>query len=259
MARGQGDGFRKCVRFAMVIANLLILAGALAILGVGIWTIVDKSYLEILLRNQLYMTAAYTLVAVGTITIILSIFGCMGSLKEKRILLLAYFIFVLLMFVVLLIGGVLAYIFRFQIASTLRPEMLLAIREYKPATPNDAITKAWDATQEKLECCGIETRETIGRPWAAWNSNKHINSGSADKKVPKSCCKLDTNGTRVDCSTSTVDVNMIFTSDCFGAALVFVKDHTLLVGGVAIGISTIMILGMVFSVCHYKLISRSTE
>lgn len=138
-------------------------------MGVGIWTAVDKSYLEILMRNELYMSAAWVLVAVGAITIILSLIGCTGSLtvgnmkqiqkkwielmiisfQEKRLLLLFYFIFVLLMFVVLLIGGVLAYVFRHQIASTMKPEMLLTVREYNPADP-DPITKAWDATQNKV-------------------------------------------------------------------------------------------------------------
>jgi hypothetical protein len=117
----------------------------------------------------------------------------------------------------------------------------------------------------QLQCCGIETNATIGRPWEAWYTNQYINSGSADKKVivimttniytqelkinfdvlffqvPKSCCKLDTNGARVDCSTSTVDVDMIFTSDCFAAALIFVKGHAVIVGGVAVGISAVMV------------------
>jgi len=77
MASGGGtDGFRKCIRFLMVLANLLILIGALSVMGVGIWTAVDKSYLEILMRNELYMSAAWVLVAVGAITIILSLIGC---------------------------------------------------------------------------------------------------------------------------------------------------------------------------------------
>merc|ERR550532_1687877 len=66
------------------------------------------------MRNSLYMSAAYTLIAVGAITIIISFLGCMGSFAENRILLLTYFVFVLLLFVVLLIGGVLAYVFRYQ-------------------------------------------------------------------------------------------------------------------------------------------------
>merc|ERR1711963_1380938 len=134
------------------------------------------------MRNELYMSAAWVLVAVGAITIILSLIGCTGSLivgnmkqiqknwielmiisfQEKRLLLLFYFIFVLLMFVVLLIGGVLAYVFRDQIASTMKPEMLQTIKEYQPAlAANDPITRAWDATQNKLECCGVETNSTV--------------------------------------------------------------------------------------------------
>merc|ERR1719340_200553 len=51
------------------------------------------------MRNSLYMSAAYTLIAVGAITIIISFLGCMGSFAENRILLLTYFVFVLLLFV----------------------------------------------------------------------------------------------------------------------------------------------------------------
>ena len=54
-------------------------------MAVGIWTIVDKSYLENVMRNSLYMSAAYTLIAVGAITIIISFLGCMGSLAVSLI------------------------------------------------------------------------------------------------------------------------------------------------------------------------------
>lgn len=250
----DGDGWRKCVRYIMIIANLLILIGAIAVLAVGIWTVVDRSYLEVLMRNKLYMSAAYTLIAVGCITIILAFLGCIGSLQEHKILLLTYFVFVLLMFVILLIGGVLAYVFRHQIASNLRPEMMHTIGEYDPGQPKDPITKAWDTTQQRLECCGIETNTTGNRPWEAWQTNQKINSGNADKKVPKSCCKYDSNGAQTDCATGNVDTSLIYTSDCFSASLHFVKGHAVIVGGVAIGIAAVMILGMVFSICHFKLI-----
>ena len=39
--------------------------------------------------------------------------------------------------------------FFFQISSTMKPEMLVTIREYNPADP-DPISKAWDATQNKV-------------------------------------------------------------------------------------------------------------
>jgi len=258
--QGSGDGFRKCIRLAMILANLLILIGAFSILAVGIWTIVDKSYLQDLMRNKLYMSAAYVLIAVGAITIILSLIGCLGSFTEKRLLLLAYFLFVLLMFVVLLLGGAFAYVFREQIKNNMKPAMMDTIRDYDPSKPENPITKAWDATQNKLQCCGISTNNTgLNRPWKSWKTNLIINSGEASAKVPASCCKLDENGAKVDCSSENpVDEDKIFTKDCFGEAVVFVKGHAVIIGGVAMGIAAIMILGMVFAICLYKLIARST-
>ena len=63
----------------------ILQVGALTVMAVGIWTILDKSYLENLMRNTLYMSAAYTLIAVGAITIIISFLGCMGSFAVSLI------------------------------------------------------------------------------------------------------------------------------------------------------------------------------
>ena len=67
----------------LIIIILFFQIGAFSVLAVGIWTIVDKSYLEILMRNKLYMSAAYVLIAVGAITIILSVIGCLGSFTVR--------------------------------------------------------------------------------------------------------------------------------------------------------------------------------
>jgi len=257
MGGTDSDGFRQFIRVCNVLANFLILVGALTVMAVGIWTIVDKSYLENIMRNPLYMSAAYTLTAVGAITIIISFLGCMGSLSENRILLLTYFVFVLLLFVVLLIGGVLAYVFRNQIASNMRPEMDHATVSYDPTLPNDPITKAYDAIQTNLKCCGIETNSTVGRPWEAWFKNTKINSGPADKKVPSSCCITNANGARVDCVIDDkVDVDRIYTSDCFAVALLFLQEHAVVVGGVAVGIAAIMVSSTVWEIEKFTITKK---
>jgi hypothetical protein len=80
---------------------------------------------------------------------------------------------------------------------------------------------------------------------------------TAIKKVPASCCKLDTSGEKVDCeSKNPVDLDEIYQNDCFVEAVVFVRGHATIIGGVAVAIASIMILGMVFSICHYKLIAK---
>ena len=77
------------------------------------------------------------------------------------------------MFVVLVVGGVFAYVFRsqvsrlknqcfklwtdptltsffLQITSNMKPEMIATLRDYDPSLTNDPVTKAWDATQRKV-------------------------------------------------------------------------------------------------------------
>ena len=52
--------------------------------GVGIWTVVDKSYIEVLLRNELYITMAYVLIVAGVLVVFVSLVGCLGAVKEVR-------------------------------------------------------------------------------------------------------------------------------------------------------------------------------
>ena len=128
----------------------LLQLGGLIVLGVGIWTLVDKSYIEALLRNELFISSAYILVIAGVAIVFISFLGCFGALKEVKCMLLTYFIFLFLMFVVLLIGGVLGYVFRGQVEDNLRPEMTHTIEEYDPSLKDEPITAAWDDTQRNV-------------------------------------------------------------------------------------------------------------
>merc|ERR1719431_1151735 len=103
----------------------------------------DKPFLDELLRNSLYMNTAYIIVVSSCILILLAIFGCFAAFKEVKCLLLTYVVFMLLLFVILLVGGVLAYIFREQVSNTIQAEMIHDIRNYNPADPDNRITKAW--------------------------------------------------------------------------------------------------------------------
>ena len=61
-------------------------------------------------------------------------------------------------------------------------------------------------------------------------------------QVPASCCKLDTSGEKVDCaSKNPVDLDEIYQNDCFVEAVVFVRGHATIIGGVAVAIASIMV------------------
>lgn len=57
-------------------------------MAVGIWTCVDHAYMEQLLGTNLYMSAAYILIATGIVVILISFFGCLGAVKEIKCMLL---------------------------------------------------------------------------------------------------------------------------------------------------------------------------
>jgi tetraspanin-11 len=169
--------------------------GGLVVVSVGIWTLADKAFIQRLLRNELFISSAYILIIAGCIIVFISFLGCFGAYKEIKCMLLTYFIFLFLMFVVLLIGGVLGYVFRNQVEDNFRPEMRHTIEEYDPKDPNNPITAAWDDTQRnvrnavlkslglgnnafgfvfQLKCCGMGSSDLENKPWLAWRRNTKV-------------------------------------------------------------------------------------
>ena len=57
-------------------------------MAVGIWTCVDHASMERLLGTNLYMSAAYILIATGIVVVLVSFFGCLGAVKEIKCMLL---------------------------------------------------------------------------------------------------------------------------------------------------------------------------
>ena len=124
--------------------------GGIIVVAVGVWTLVDKSFIEDLLRNNLYTDAAYILLFSGCLSILLSIFGCYGAKKEVKCLLLTYSTLLFILSVVLLMGGALSYVFREQVHSNMMAEMNHDVKNYNPNNPEDKVTKAWDLTQMEV-------------------------------------------------------------------------------------------------------------
>lgn len=110
MGYGQEmDGCGKFMKFSMFVANFIIFVsklksvlislicyflilfmkvGGCIVLGLGIWTLVDKSFVTELLGTNLFLGAAYTLVATGAAVCLVSFLGCVGSVREVRCMLL---------------------------------------------------------------------------------------------------------------------------------------------------------------------------
>jgi len=106
---------QQAARAALHLSTSLGIVASIVLLALAIWTLKDKAFLDELLRSRLYMDATYIILVVSAVLTLLSCFGCFAARKEIKCFVLTYFIVLLLFTVVLVIGGVLAYVFREQV------------------------------------------------------------------------------------------------------------------------------------------------
>merc|ERR1719189_2063419 len=86
------------------------------------------------------MDTTYIILISSTAMILLSCFGCFAAMKEIKCFLLTYNVLMLLLFVILMVGGTLAYIFREQVEWTMKAEMMADLRNYVPKDSSNSVS-----------------------------------------------------------------------------------------------------------------------
>lgn len=75
--------FSCCDHFYIKWVFSLQLAG-IGVLGVGLWTLLDKHEYVSVLTSQTYPVVTYVLISAGALVIIVTILGCCALSKENR-------------------------------------------------------------------------------------------------------------------------------------------------------------------------------
>ncbi|XP_025421097.1 CD151 antigen [Sipha flava] len=227
----------SAVKYSMFLSNFIIFIGGIVLVVISVYTLYDKSFIKELLGTNLFTGAVYVLIVTGILLSFLSFLGCAGAVKEVKCMLLTYFIILFIIFVVMLVGGILCYVFRQRVQTTMQQEMLRTIRFYGE---DRSITRAWDDLQEGLHCCGVTTYDD-------WRQYK------TDGIIPSSCCK-EINGKRQPCDKNFQASLQIYTSGCLNVTTAFMKDNATTVGTVGIAVSLFLIFGLIFSCALFMMI-----
>ena len=140
-----------------------------------------------------------------------SLFGFYSSYKEVKSLLVVYLAVSTLMLTILVMGGVMAYVFRHQIQLNMKSQLMSDLRRYDPDNEDSVVTRSWDRTQTLLQCCGIKTVQ-VEEAWQIWKYNPAVNPQVVQSiLVPQSCCQDDQ-----PCHNETgLIVDNIWTDDCY--------------------------------------------
>ncbi|CAG0903731.1 unnamed protein product [Darwinula stevensoni] len=188
-----------------------------------------NGWLESLLGTQLFLSAAYILIVTGAVVVLLAFLGCCGAIKEVKCMLLTYSTLLFLLFVVLLVAGILGYVFRGRVEESIDGAMKKALMEYDDEKA-DPIKIAWDDAQRKFKCCGIDKAED-------WKLNDKLKG-----RFPSSCCRVEGND-KLKCEDNE---SYTWSEGCKNKLETYVQDHGTVIGGVGIGIAVLTLLGIVF-------------
>ncbi|KAM4750902.1 tetraspanin-1-like [Anableps anableps] len=244
-------GFLKIMMF---IFNGVIFLAGVAILGVGVWVVVDEDSLFSLVENveglpeevfQL-VYVGYVLIGVGAVLLIIGFLGCCGAIKESKCMLLTFFSIVLIIFIIEVAGGVVLFVFKDTV-----DELFNSIEDKvrKDIQSNygkdDDMTSLWNATMEQFHCCGYKNYTDFqGSPFNT------LNGGDI---YPAQCCMQS----RSTCNSNTAHQESV--EGCFDKLVRTLEDNSLIIAGVAMGIAALEIAAMVVSMVLYCGIDKKSK
>uniref|UniRef100_H2ZH37 Tetraspanin n=1 Tax=Ciona savignyi TaxID=51511 RepID=H2ZH37_CIOSA len=219
------SGGMKCLKYCMIVFNLLFMLCGATLLGLGIWIVVDgNSFGKLVASNSIILNAVYVIIGVGAALFVIAFLGCCGAIKQNRCLLGTFFAIVLIIFIAQVVGGILAFVFYDRV----RPVALDTMNKYQQNS-TDPVSVGWDVLQATFQCCGF----TNYRDWNETTWQPKINP------FPLSCCKRDTFSTTGHITNQTLCVTeqpgYFYAVGCEAR----VKSYYWAVGGVALGVLVI--------------------
>ncbi|KAK5605334.1 Tetraspanin-11 [Crenichthys baileyi] len=239
----EEDWLTVCLKYLLFVFNFLFWVGGAAVLGVGVWTLVEKSDYLSLLASSTFAVSAYILILAGSLVVVTGFLGCCAVIREQKSCLSTYFFFLLFIFLIELVAGVLAYVYYQRLSDELKEHLNQTMTENYAQQGKETITSAVDRLQQDFKCCGSNHSQD-------WMLSVYIMSEeSGNRVVPDSCCKTIT----PDCGRRDHPSNIYkVEGGCITKLEQFLADHLLVIGAVGIGVACLQICGMVFTCCLHR-------
>ncbi|KAM0731351.1 CD63 antigen [Formica fusca] len=217
------------IKYLLFIFNFIFVLCGLAILVVGVLVRVGgQKYAEEMkeITGDLVFPSI-TMIVIGSIIFVIAFFGCCGAIRESHCMIVT---FASLLLTILIIQVAVA-IYTFVVlknADEIKFEDEYALKifnHYKdPEKPQKEFV---DLIQKELECCGVDSSADF---------NKVLNMS-----IPGSCCGKDVNAT---CSQYEA-----YNKGCVIALKDLFKQACAVLGGIALGIAAIELIGIIFALC----------
>jgi hypothetical protein len=255
----------QCISYMLIIGNGVLFMISCAVIGLGIYVIVDKANIVVGVFGSvpLIAPACYLVLASGCLLFVASFIGCISALAANKPALLLYSSLMALIVLMSIVGFVLAIVFRSKVNERARQYMRdTLLTEYGVKLENDQnrkITSAWNSAQWKWYCCSVDTDS-----WSLYKSSEWYGAQSSQTEllkplVPESCCVRNQYNDYVDkekCQTwplgpptvhSSVRNEALFSRGCYEAGKKVVYDISKFIFGITVTLIVLSIGAIVLA------------
>jgi len=247
----------KCCKYLLFLFNLAFFLIGLVLIIVGGVALGESKVLlpkdvvtDLGLSAGAIHSASIFVIVLGAIVFIIGFFGCCGAWKECHWMLTIFAVLLGIVFILQLAAGIAALVARGKVEDLATDVMFKAVEHFKPAakTKKEMAIKGWVNTiQQKFRCCGVHgytdwTNATIAVDWVAANMTND---------VPDSCCHEVTE----QCGQDFKPVD-IHPKGCYKKMKTMLHKGTAAIGGVAIGLAFIELVGIIMACCLSRTVKQ---
>jgi len=278
-----------CARWVLCLTNFSLIIVSTGVLLIGTWLAADKdSFINITLNittgsyspasdfidndakkvlkefvePAVIEQAAYILLAVGALIFILSFLGYCGAIKESRILLTTYGIFLVLIFALQVALILLITLYKQQADQHSQEFLKSTLSEHYVTGPGkDGVSLAWDLVMAHLGCCGLEDYKDFS---SAKLFQQFAGTEGLGRQVPESCCVLTGSPFLLKpkdplCVSSPDSSNSYMSIGCHLKFQDMITTNLDMVIGVVVTLAAAQLLAIVLSFCLCKAIGRERD
>ncbi|CAG5124309.1 unnamed protein product [Candidula unifasciata] len=226
------EGGMKCVKYLLFVFNLIFVIAGIGLIAAGAYVKVKLEEYHDFFGSD-FMGPGILLIIVGVIIFLLAFFGCCGAIKENYCLTLTFAVFLGIVFILEIAGGIAGYVLRNEIENTVDSKLNATLSRFNSS---EGIKRTWDRLQHEFKCCGV-TNSTN------WRENY--------VETPQSCCIKE------PCNTNVT--SDIYTEGCATKFEDWLQDQVAIIGGVGIGFAFVQIIGILFACCLARAIRKEYE
>jgi len=208
--------------------------------------------------------AAYILIAIGAFIFIISVLGYCGALKESRVLLTAYGIFLIIIFLLQIAVILLCTLYRPQADDHTKGFLRDTLEKYYTTKSHrNAVTLSWDHVMAQMSCCGVDNYKDFNkaRPWM-----DEVAKEGTGLVVPASCCILKSGTDSLlmvpqyaECPTSPSESNSFLNTGCYTALQSHIGHNRELAIGTVAGLAALQLLAIVFAFCLCRTVGQERD